>query len=59
MIHFPLRGFSDVLSIHRYCRDRFVDFVPAVDVDVSTTAADLQAIQAALHEVVACFDNSK
>ena len=50
---------SDLLSIHRYCRDRFVDLVPAVDVDPATTSQDLTKIQPTILEILACFDNPR
>ena len=50
---------SDLLSIDRFCRERFVDFVPAVDVDAAVTAAELPAMVNAFKEVLGAFEQRK
>lgn len=48
---------SDFLTIDRYCRDRFMDFIPAFDVDNSVHSIDqLDKLRPKFAEIMSCFD---
>lgn len=49
----------EMLSIDRYCKERFVDFVPAFDVDSSVAAADLRALVPAVKEIQGLFSQTR
>ena len=52
--------FSDFLTLDRYCRDRFIDFVPAVDVDVTVTSSQqLVQCRQKINDFLSCFDHPK
>ena len=50
---------SDIMSLHRYCRDRFIDFVPGIDVDGNVRVEDLMSLVPVVQKHLACFDNAK
>ncbi|TRY72713.1 hypothetical protein TCAL_01136 [Tigriopus californicus] len=50
---------SDLLTIHRFCRDRFIDFVPAFDILPNVTLRDHLVLRAKIHEILLCFDRPK
>eukprot|EP00095_Tigriopus_kingsejongensis_P012477 maker-scaffold323_size206388-snap-gene-1.15 protein:Tk12477 transcript:maker-scaffold323_size206388-snap-gene-1.15-mRNA-1 annotation:"Tankyrase-1" len=51
---------SDLLAIDRYCRDRFLDFIPAFDVFPDVTLADHHLVlRSKIHEILLCFDRPK
>ena len=50
---------SDIMSLHRYCRDRFIDFVPGIDVDGNVRVDDLISLVPIVRKHLACFDNAK
>ena len=50
---------SDIMSLHRYCRDRFIDFVPGIDVDGNVRVNDLISLVPVVQNHLACFDNPK
>ena len=49
---------SDIMSLHRYCRDRFIDFVPSIDVDGNVRVEDLMSLVPVVQKHLACFDNA-
>lgn len=50
---------SDLLTIDRFCRDRFIDFVPAFDILPNVTLNDHLVLRAKIHEILLCFDRPK
>ena len=54
-----LFSFSDLLSVDRFCRERFVDLVPSVDVDATATDRDLGGMLAEFREVLGAFEQKK
>jgi len=51
---------SDFLTIDRYCRDRFIEFVPAVDVDLTSMSSNqILEMQKNIVDILACFDKPR
>ncbi len=51
--------FSHLLSVDRFCRDRFVDLVPAFDVDAGVTRSDLVELLPTIREIQSCVSQTK
>ena len=50
---------SDLLSIDRFCRDRFIQFMPAVDVEAGVSLSEHEVLRNKIREVMLCFDRPK
>ena len=54
---------SDILTLDRYCRDRFIDLVPAIDLEsgtvINTDERTVAAIRGHLLNILSCFDRPR
>lgn len=48
---------SEMVSIDRYCQDRFIDLLPVLDVDTHVSYEDLTDMWPAFQEILASFPN--
>ncbi len=56
---FVIYFFSHLLSVDRFCRDRFVDLVPAFDVDAGVTRSDLVELLPTIREIQSCVSQTR
>ena len=63
MIDSSYLSFSDILTLDRYCRDKFIELVPAIDVQSESLAnqdeKDAAAIRLHLMNVFSLFDKPR
>ncbi|XP_039293769.1 uncharacterized protein LOC111057243 [Nilaparvata lugens] len=48
---------STMVTIDRYCRDRFVSILPVIDVEASVTIKDVKSMWPAFQKILASFSN--
>ena len=49
--------FSEIITLDRHCRDRYVTLVPSFDIDSTIkTVADFENISQVIKELLRCFD---
>jgi hypothetical protein len=49
--------FSEMVTIDRYCQDRFIDLLPVLDVDSHVSYEDLTDMWPTFQEILASFPN--
>jgi hypothetical protein len=49
--------FSEMVTIDRYCQDRFIDLLPVLDVDSHVSYEDLTDMWPTFQEILAVFPN--
>uniref|UniRef100_A0A1B6CRL5 Uncharacterized protein n=2 Tax=Clastoptera arizonana TaxID=38151 RepID=A0A1B6CRL5_9HEMI len=50
---------SEMVTIDRYCRDRFIELLPVIDVDNSVNKQDIGDMWPAFQDIIASFTNLK
>lgn len=51
--------FSEMVTIDRYCHDRFIELLPVLDVDNSASIQDIADMWPAFQDILASFTNLK
>ena len=63
MIDSSYLSFSDILTLDRYCRDKFIELVPAIDVQSESLAnqdeKDAAVVRLHLMNVFSLFDKPR
>jgi hypothetical protein len=52
-------GFSDLLTLEKFCHERFIDLVPVLDVSPSVSYPDLSDLYYDIQEFLSCFVSTK
>ena len=56
-------SFSDILTLDRYCRDKFIELVPAIDLETESLTnqdeRDVAAVRIQLMNVFSIFDKPR